>query len=43
MPRLLYFRGKNPGTHWIGGWIGLRVDLDAVAKRKILIIASTGN
>jgi hypothetical protein len=22
-------------THWIGGWVGLRVDLDAVVKRKI--------
>jgi hypothetical protein len=22
------------GTHWIGGWVGPRVDLDAVAKRK---------
>jgi hypothetical protein len=24
-----------PGTHWIGGWVGLRVGLDAVVKRKI--------
>jgi hypothetical protein len=23
------------GTHWIGGWLGLRVDLDAVEKREI--------
>jgi hypothetical protein len=21
MPRPLYPRGKNPGTHWIGGWV----------------------
>jgi hypothetical protein len=24
-----------PGTHWIGGWVGPRVVLDAVVKRKI--------
>jgi len=23
-----------PDTHWIGGWVGLRVGTDAVAKRK---------
>jgi len=23
------------GTHWIGGWVGPRADLDAVVKRKI--------
>jgi hypothetical protein len=27
--------GKNPGTHWIGGWVGPRAGLDAVVKRKI--------
>jgi len=26
--------GKEPGTHWIGGWVGPRVGLDAVAKRR---------
>jgi len=27
--------GKEPpGTHWIGGWLGLRAGLDAVVKRK---------
>jgi hypothetical protein len=25
-----------PGTHWIGGWVGPRADLDAVEKRIIL-------
>jgi hypothetical protein len=25
---------KAPGTHWIGSWIGLRTDLDAVEWRK---------
>jgi hypothetical protein len=24
-----------PDTHWIGGWVGPRADLDAVVKRKI--------
>jgi len=27
--------GKNPGTHFIGGWEGPGVVLDAVVKRKI--------
>jgi hypothetical protein len=35
-PAALYPRGKDPGTHWIGGWVGLRVGLDAGARRKIL-------
>jgi hypothetical protein len=26
---------KAPGTHWIGGWVGASVVLDAVEKRKI--------
>jgi hypothetical protein len=25
---------RAPGTHWIGGWVGPRAGLDAVAKRK---------
>jgi hypothetical protein len=25
---------RAPGTHWIGGWVGPRADLDAVAKEK---------
>jgi hypothetical protein len=28
-------RERAPGTHWIGGWMGLRAILDAVVKRKI--------
>jgi hypothetical protein len=28
-------RGRAPGTHWIGGWVGSRTVLDAVVKRKI--------
>jgi hypothetical protein len=25
---------RAPGTHWIGGSVGLRAGLDAVVKRK---------
>jgi len=25
---------RAPGTHWIGGRVGLRAGLDAVVKRK---------
>jgi hypothetical protein len=28
-------RDRSPGTHWIGGWVGPRAVLDAVARRKI--------
>jgi hypothetical protein len=28
-------RERAPGTRWIGGWVGPRAVLDAVAKRKI--------
>jgi hypothetical protein len=27
---------RTPGTHWRGGWVGLRACLDAGARRKIL-------
>jgi hypothetical protein len=27
-----------PDTHWIGGWVGPRTDLDDVKRRKILPI-----
>jgi hypothetical protein len=26
---------RTPGTHWIGGWVGSRPDVDAVEWRKI--------
>jgi hypothetical protein len=26
---------KTFGTHWIGGWVGRRSDLDVVEKKKI--------
>jgi hypothetical protein len=28
--------GIDPGTHWIGGWVGPRAGLKAVEKGKIL-------
>jgi hypothetical protein len=28
-------RERSPSTHWIGGWMGPRVALDTVVKRKI--------
>jgi hypothetical protein len=34
-PAALPPRERNPGTHWIGGWVGTRAVLDAVVKRKI--------
>jgi hypothetical protein len=31
----LYPQERDPGTHWIGGWVGPRDVLEAVVKRKI--------
>jgi len=31
-PRPLYSQGRAPGTHWIGGWVGPRAVLDAIAQ-----------
>jgi hypothetical protein len=30
---------RSSDTHWIGGWVGRRASLDAVAKRKIRTFA----
>jgi hypothetical protein len=35
-PAALYPRRKDPGTHWTGGWVGLRAGLDTEARGKIL-------
>jgi hypothetical protein len=29
---------RTPGTHWIGGWVDLRADLDDVENRKFLTV-----
>jgi hypothetical protein len=29
---------RSPGTHWIGGWVDPRADLDDVEKRKFLTL-----
>jgi hypothetical protein len=34
VPRPLYLRERAPGTHWIGGWVGPIVGLDALEKRR---------
>jgi hypothetical protein len=34
----LYPRGKDPGTHWTGGWVGPRAGLDAETGGKILCL-----
>jgi hypothetical protein len=28
-------REKAPGTHWTGGWVGLRVGLDTEARGRV--------
>jgi hypothetical protein len=29
---------SHPGTHWMGGWVGPRADLDDVEERKFVIL-----
>jgi hypothetical protein len=36
-------KGRAPGTHWIGGWVGSRAVLDAVVKRKIPSLCRESN
>jgi hypothetical protein len=36
-------RERAPGTHWIGGWVDLRVVLDEVVKRKIPSLCRESN
>jgi hypothetical protein len=38
VPAALYPRGKDPGTHWTGGWVGPRAGMDAEAREKIFCL-----
>jgi hypothetical protein len=40
-PAALWPRGKGPGTHWTGGWVGPRAGVDTDVEEKSL--ASAGN
>jgi hypothetical protein len=35
LPGRFIARGRTPGTHWIGDWVGPRACLEGVVKRKI--------
>jgi hypothetical protein len=37
-PTALYPRKMTPGTHWIGGWKGLRAGLDTEIRGKIICL-----
>jgi hypothetical protein len=36
--QLLYILGKEVQHCWVGGWVGLRVSLDILRKRKSLAV-----
>jgi hypothetical protein len=38
-PRPLYPRERDPGPHWIGGWVDPRVGLDDMEKWKFLTLS----
>jgi hypothetical protein len=40
---VLYPREKTPGTHWIGGWVGIRAGLNTEARGKILCLCQGSN
>jgi hypothetical protein len=42
-PAALYPRRKDPGTHWTGGWVGLRSGLDTDIRGKILCLCWGSN
>jgi hypothetical protein len=42
-PAALYPRGKDTGTHWIGGWVGLRAGLNAEARGKFFTSGGGSN
>jgi hypothetical protein len=36
VPAVFHPRGRTPGTHCTGGWLGLRAGLDTETREKIL-------
>jgi hypothetical protein len=42
-PAALYPGERTAGTHWTGGWVGLRADLEAETGRKILCLCWGSN
>jgi hypothetical protein len=34
----LYAQERTPGTHWIGGWVGLRTGLGTEDRVKIICL-----
>jgi hypothetical protein len=38
-PRSLYSGKKSPGTHWIGGWVDPKADMDDMGKRKFCTLS----
>jgi len=35
--------GKEPGTHWIGGWMGSRASLEVLERRKMSLLCRDTN
>jgi len=35
---VLFTRGKDPGIHWIGGWVCLKTSLEREAREKSLYL-----
>jgi hypothetical protein len=42
-PAALYPGERGPGTHFIGGWVGPRADMDAETRRKMLCLCRRSN
>jgi hypothetical protein len=42
-PAALYPQERTTGTHWIGGWVGLRAGLDTEVNEKILCFCRGSN
>jgi len=34
---------RTPGIHWLGGWVGPRIDLEKTAKRNNTVVAPAGD